>query len=219
MGNTVILLGMPGVGKSTVLHRLKSSNVHFRQFSVRLFTMQLLQGDSELGRYLRENNIVRPKAFMPDSVVEQIFAEFLKSLDAGDFLVIEGFPINHVQFHGMKRQLDRAGRQLDRVIVLDDEPDSILARIALRRVCPACELKNGAGLPVPAVAVRCPYCGGPLARRAEDDEAFFGQRCELFRQQLSFLSELLPPEKIMMIDVGKQNATEVILNWRNNNGG
>lgn len=174
MGNTVILLGMPGVGKSTVLHRLKSSNVHFRQFSVRLFTMQLLQGDSELGRYLRENNIVRPKAFMPDSVVEQIFAEFLKSLDAGDFLVIEGFPINHVQFHGMKRQLDRAGRQLDRVIVLDDEPDSILARIALRRVCPACELKNGAGLPVPAVAVRCPYCGGPLARRAEDDEAFLG---------------------------------------------
>ena len=219
MGNTVILLGMPGVGKSTVLHRLKSSNVHFRQFSVRLFTMQLLQGDSELGRYLRENNIVRPKAFMPDSVVEQIFAEFLKSLDAGDFLVIEGFPINHVQFHGMKRQLDRAGRQLDRVIVLDDEPDSILARIALRRVCPACELKNGAGLPVPAVAVRCPYCGGPLARRAEDDEALFGQRCELFRQQLSFLSELLPPEKIMMIDVGKQNATEVIQNWRNNNGG
>lgn len=105
--------------------------------------MQLLQGDSELGRYLRENNIVRPKAFMPDSVVEQIFAEFLKSLDAGDFLVIEGFPINHVQFHGMKRQLDRAGRQLDRVIVLDDEPDSILARIALRRVCPACELKMG----------------------------------------------------------------------------
>lgn len=216
MSDTVIVLGMPGVGKSTILYRLRG--LHFRQFSVRLFTQQLLRGDSELGRYLRENNIVRPRAFMPDSVVERIFAEFLKGVDAEDFLVIEGFPINHAQYLGMERQLEKVGRTLDRVIVLRDETENIRVRIAKRRICPVCEEENGAGLPIPPDALGCPYCGGPLMRRPEDEEMFFNHRCDLFLRQLAFMKDLLPQEQILTIDVGKQDVAEVIRDWRNCHG-
>ena len=134
MSETWLLLGAPGVGKSTFSYHLKQHCSHFSQFSVRLYTEQLLQKDCELGKFLRENHIVKPKSYMPNEVVEQIFGDFLRNIHRSDFLLIEGFPINRDQFEGMLRQLSSCDRKINGVLMLTDRYERILGRIKQRKV-------------------------------------------------------------------------------------
>jgi adenylate kinase family enzyme len=214
MNRTAIVLGIPGVGKSTVLYKLKGMYPKLQQFSVRLFTLQLMEGNSELGRYLRDNNIVQPGKYMPDHIVEQIFAEYMKHVLPDDLLIIEGFPVNEEQYYGMCRQFQKTNRSVDAVIVLEDDIESIQQRRKKRRICPVCEMKNGAGLPIPSEAKCCPFCGGSLTERAEDADEFFHQRCEKYKEELQFLSSVLPSEKIIRINVSKIDAAAYINTWR-----
>ena len=213
MNKTVLLLGLPAVGKSTFSSRLKQQLPEMRQFSVRLFTQQLMKTDTPLGRYLLENNIARPKEYMPDPVVEQIFAAFLDTVAQNAFLLIEGFPINREQYYGMERQLLRVGRTLDAVFVLEDDMDLIRHRQSNRKVCLACELKNGAGLPILPEHQVCPYCGGPLQRRPEDDPDFFEKRCRKFQDELAFISGHISSEYLHRITVSKADPVEYVTTW------
>lgn len=213
MNKTVILLGAPAVGKSTFSYRLRQQLPQMQQFSVRLFTQKLIESDTALGKYLRENNIARPKEYMPDPVVEQIFSAFLDTIAPDAFLLIEGFPINREQYYGMERQLSRVGRSVDAVFVLDDDMELIRRRHNARMVCPQCEIKNGAGLPIPPGQQVCPYCGGALHRRTDDDPAFFENRCRKFREELAFISGQTPPERLHHIWVSREDPVESVMKW------
>lgn len=213
MNKTVILLGAPAVGKSTFSYRLRQQLPQMQQFSVRLFTQQLMESDTALGIYLRENRIARPKEYMPDQVVEQIFSAFLDAIPPDAFLLIEGFPINREQYYGMERQLGRVGRSADAVFVLNDDMEQIRRRHSTRMICPQCELKNGAGLPIPPGQQHCPYCGGELYRRVDDDPDFFEKRCRKFREELDFISSQTPPEKMHRIQVSSTDPVEYLLSW------
>lgn len=218
MGDTIILLGMPCVGKSTFSYSLKQKMPDIRQFSVRLFTQQLMNDKTPLGLYLMEKQLVRPKEYMPDDVVEEVFSTFLKTVSLDQFLLIEGYPINETQFFGMKRQLARVRRSVAGVFILEDNLDRIWQRLQRRKICPACELKNGAGLPILLDAEACPYCGGPLSRRPEDSLDFFQERCQKFENEMRFFSRMFPENMIHHINVSTESPLAVLDDWLRKRG-
>ena len=213
MSETWLLLGAPGVGKSTFSHMLRERCTNLRQFSVRLFTACLLAGDSELGNYLREHEIVKPKVHMPDEVVEQVFAEFLKTVSDSHFLLIEGYPINHTQFLGMMRQLEGVGRGIDGVLILTDTYERIRSRVENRRICPHCEQESGGGVPIPAGAAVCPFCARPLIRRAEDDPEFFQIRYQMVLEEKERICRWFPHEIIQETDAFSDSCSALLKEW------
>lgn len=213
MNETWLLLGAPGVGKSTFSHSLRQRCANLQQFSVRLFTARLLEEDSELGHYLRDHEIVKPRVHMPDAVVEQIFAEFLKTVSERHFLIIEGYPINHVQFLGMLRQLANAGRRIEGILILVDAYERIRSRVESRRICPHCEQKSGGGVPVLADAKICPFCGGALIKRAEDDPEFFQVRYRMFLEEKERICQWFPKEVIHIVNIDSCSYSELIQEW------
>jgi len=213
MGESWLLLGAPGVGKSTFSFELKQRVQNLKLFSVRLYTYQLLERDCPLGRYLRENNLVKPKVYMPDKIVEEIFCSFLEECLQDDFLLIEGFPTNKAQFEGMIRQLTRADRAVDGVLVLEDSLEHIQERVKKRRICGACEKKNGAGLPIPPNAEECPFCGGPLTLRPEDDPDFFRMRFQLFLEELERIHRWFPDDRIHTVQFSPKTLEKTVQYW------
>lgn len=213
MGESWLLLGAPGVGKSTFSYNLKAKCSNVKQFSVRLHTENILSKRNELGRYLIENNIVQPKKHMPNPVVELIFSDYLDSVNESDFLLIEGFPINDEQFYGMLRQLQSHNRVVDGILILEDSYEAILERIKKRRVCIACEKKNGGGIPIPSGRETCPFCGGKLSKRPEDDIDFFNVRYKMFLDEKKNICKWFDSKIIHEINVSSTPLSSLCKEW------
>ena len=217
MSESWLLLGAPGVGKSTFSFELKNSCENVNRFSVRLHTEKILEKKNELARFLIDNQIVQPKKHMPDFVVEQIFEDFLQSVGESDFLLIEGFPINDAQFRGMMRQLKKYNRKIDGVLILEDSYDAILNRIVNRRVCIACEKSAGGGIPISASMDRCPFCGGTLTKRPEDDIDFFKVRYEMYLEEKKRICSWFDQTMIHEVDVSSDEIDTLREEWKRRN--
>ena len=215
MGESWLLLGAPGVGKSTFSYNLKKQARSIKQFSVRLYTEKVLEKKNELANYLIENHIVQPKKYMPDDVVERIFADFLSTTQKTDFLLIEGYPINDEQFKGLIYQLKQYERTINGILILEDFYDDILMRIKNRQVCMMCEKKSGGGIPIPSSAERCPFCGGLLTKRPEDDVDFFNIRYKMYLSEKKNICQWFAPEIIHEVFI-KPDEIEILSKiWSN----
>ena len=214
MNESWLLLGAPGVGKSTFSFKLKNSCECVKRFSVRLHTEKIFEKNNALARYLIDNQIVQPKKHMPDFVVEQIFEDYLQSVGESDFLLIEGFPINDIQFQGMMRQLKKHNRRIEGVLILEDSYDAILERIINRRVCMACEKSEGGGIPILAGIDRCPFCGGTLVKRPEDDIDFFKVRYEMYLEEKKRICDWFNQKIIHEVVVNADEIDKLCEEWK-----
>ena len=202
------------MGKSTFSFELKNSCECVNRFSVRLHTEKILEKKNALARYLNDNQIVQPKKHMPDFVVEQIFEDFLQSVGESDFLLIEGFPINDAQFRGMMRQLKNYNRKIDGVLILEDSYDAILKRIVNRRVCMACEKRVGGGIPISTSMDQCPFCGGTLTKRPEDEIDFFKVRYEMYLEEKKRICSWFDQTMIHEVDVNSYEIDMLCEEWK-----
>lgn len=215
MNESWLLLGAPGVGKSTFSYKLKKKCCHLKQFSVRLHTEKVLEKGNDLARYLIENQCVQPQRHMPDFVVEQIFADFLSDIGESDFLLIEGYPINDEQFRGVLHQLEVYQRKIDGVLILEDSYDEIVKRIKNRRVCMFCEKKAGGGIPISVGINHCPICGGVLSKRPEDDIDFFKVRYEMYLAEKKNIYRWINHEVIHEITINLNEVELLCDEWKN----
>lgn len=200
MGQTWLLIGAPAAGKSTFSYNLKSRCKGIKQFSVRLHTQKLILEHDSLGQFIEKKGYIEKKEFIPDSVVGEVFDDFVKRLSDDDFLLIEGFPINNNQFRFMTDSLDYVKRKVDGIIIVQTDVNVLKERILLRKVCRKCELKNTGGVPIPQNANKCPYCGGILEKRIDDNLETFEKRYELFVREKENLLKWMPNEKVVLVD-------------------
>jgi adenylate kinase len=179
MSRTIAIMGPPGAGKSALSLELARRFAAHARFAVRLLAQRLSQKDSELGRAL-----VRSRArFLPDSLVEEIFAHFLASVQPADLVVLEGFPINSAQLEIAHRRLASIGRRIDLFVHLSAPREVLQRRVSERQVCPACEAAAASGVPSEAGATHCARCGGALVRRRDDRGTHFASRMALYRAE------------------------------------
>jgi adenylate kinase len=158
----VVLIGPPGCGKGTQAVRLAE-----RYGIPHISTGEILRGavraGSELGRQVAD--ILVKGSLVSDDLMTDLVRERLAQPDTARGFVLDGFPRTAVQ----SRALDEMMSPAPMVVMLIDVADAeIVRRMGTRRVCDACRLTQSVSVAHPD-SEPCPYCGGNLVRRPDDE--------------------------------------------------
>jgi adenylate kinase len=178
-GARLIVLGKQGAGKGTQAVRLSRHFVVPHISTGDTFRAAVRSG-SEFGQ--------RAKAFLdagdlvPDEVVIGMVAERLELRDTAQRgFILDGFPRTVQQAEALAEMLTPV--QLDLVINLDIDTETVLVRLAGRRVCGDCGANYSVVENPPRVRGLCDTCGGEVIQRADDTEAAIRRRLELYESQ------------------------------------
>lgn len=181
----IILFGPPGVGKGTQA-KLLVEEFHSAHISTGDLLREAVKNKTDLGvkakTYMDAGNLV------PDEVVIGLIEEVLKSDEAHENFILDGFPRTLPQAAALDQLFNKLGITLDSVISLDVNHDEIINRLDQRRQCRSCGriyniVRIGADLKL------CPQCGGELYQRDDDKPGPVRRRLDVYLQQTRPLIE------------------------------
>jgi adenylate kinase len=195
-GVRLVLLGKPGAGKGTQA-ALLSAHYGVEHLSTGdVFRSAVAQGTPvglEVKHYLDTGELV------PDEIVIRVVDEhFAAGGPLEDGFILDGFPRTLVQAEELEQVLD--GHPLDLVLDIEVPTETILDRIAGRRVCADC----GATYHVsnrPKVNWTCDVCQGEVVQRDDDTEAAVANRLEVYaRQTVPIIDFYVQLGKLVVVD-------------------
>jgi adenylate kinase len=174
----LILLGPPGAGKGTQAGRLQ------QDFSVPYIgTGDLLRehraDGTELGQQAGE--YMERGELVPDSLVVAMILDKVES-EGDDGFLLDGFPRNVVQADALAEALERRGRRLSAVLLIDVPDDLLVRRLSGRRQCREGHVYHLETDP-PKHEGRCDQDGLPLFQREDDQEDTIRRRLETYHDQ------------------------------------
>jgi len=176
-GPRLVLLGKQGAGKGTQAARLAE---HFD--IAHLATGDMLRAAAAAGTAvgLEAERYMDAGELVSDEIVFGVVEENVTGNELTDGFVLDGFPRTESQAVELERVLD--GRPLDVVVNLDVSTESVLDRIAGRRVCEGCGATYHVNMP-PKDDWSCDVCGGKVVQRSDDTEEAVMRRLELYDQE------------------------------------
>ncbi|MDP6351310.1 MAG: adenylate kinase [Alphaproteobacteria bacterium] len=177
----LILFGPPGCGKGT-----QAELVQARHGLAHLSTGDMLRAavaaGSEIGQ--RAKAIMDAGDLVPDAVVIGIIAERIAQPECAAGFVLDGFPRTVAQAEALDRLLDELGIGIDRVIEMQVDDDSLVARITGRFACARCGAGYNDSFKPTRAPGRCDNCGGAeFVRRQDDTEETVRARLANYHRQ------------------------------------
>jgi adenylate kinase len=159
----VVLVGPPGCGKGTQAVRL-ADRYGIPHISTGEILRAAVRDGSELGRQVAD--ILTKGSLVSDDLMTDLVRARLQESDVTPGFVLDGFPRTLGQCHALDEML--GNRPM--MVVLIDVPDAeIVRRMGTRRVCDACRLTQSVADAFHPDSEPCPYCGGNLVRRPDDE--------------------------------------------------
>ncbi|HYN98167.1 MAG TPA: adenylate kinase [Actinomycetota bacterium] len=183
----IVLLGPPGAGKGTQASRL-AERMGIPHIATGDMFRQAAAEETEAGRRIRK--IMESGELIPDGLTNELVRDRLARADAQNGFILDGYPRNVEQAYTLDSILDDLGTKIDLVIKFMVRGSDIVARLAGRRVCPACRTVYHMDTHPPKVDELCDNEGVPLIRRDDDLEETTLRRLEVYGQQTRPLYEL-----------------------------
>lgn len=181
----LLLVGPVGAGKGTQAAALSAELGLVHLASGDLFR-QALRGGTPLGEqarvYMERGDLV------PDEITIDMFMDELARPAALRGAILDGFPRTVAQAQALDATLARRGERIERVISIEVPVEELVARVAGRRVCPACGTPYHVVSDPPRVEGRCDRDGAALEQR--DDDRPEVVRARLAKQVLPMLEVL-----------------------------
>jgi adenylate kinase len=181
----IVLLGAPGSGKGTQAQRLQSKYSVPQVSSGDLLRDAVARG-TELG--LKAKAVMDTGQLVSDDIVLGLIRDRLSRPDATKGFILDGFPRNIKQADSLNALLDDLDQPLDAVLLLDVRRETLMQRLAGRRICPKCGSVYNVHT-LPEGTTTCANDGTELYQRADDKEEVIGKRLEVYEQQTRPLVE------------------------------
>jgi adenylate kinase len=181
----IVLLGAPGSGKGTQAQRLQSKYSVPQVSSGDLLRDAVARG-TELG--MKAKAVMDAGQLVSDDIVLGLIRDRLSRPDATKGFILDGFPRNIKQADSLNALLEELEQPLDAVLLLDVRHETLMQRLAGRRICPKCGSVYNVHT-LPAGTTTCANDGTELYQRADDKEEVIGKRLEVYEQQTRPLVE------------------------------
>jgi adenylate kinase len=200
----IVLLGAPGSGKGTQAQRLQAKYGVPQISSGDLLRDAVARG-TELG--LKAKAVMDAGQLVSDDIVLGLIRDRLNRPDAANGFILDGFPRNKDQANSLNTLLDELGQPLDAVLLLEVRRETLMQRLAGRRICRKCgtvyniHTLNG--------ATNCPKDGTELYQRPDDKEDVIAKRLEVYEQQTQPLVEHYTKLGLLRAIAGEGELEEV----------
>jgi adenylate kinase len=175
-----VLLGPPGSGKGTQATRLAD-----RLSIPHISTGDILRGAVKAGTPLGQqvSGIMAAGGLVGDDLVTDLVRDRLYEPDIARGFILDGYPRTRAQAEA----LDTMRPPESFVVALIQVPDdAIVKRMSSRRVCDSCGLTQSVSPDSRNGEEDCPYCGGDLIVRPDDNP-------DTVRRRLATYAEVATP--------------------------
>ena len=159
-----------------------------------------IQSYTPLGQRAKE--FIDKGQLVPDQLVFDLLGERLQQPDTERGFLLDGFPRTVPQGKVLDEMLSKAGKKLDRVLVLDAPEEELVRRISGRRTCESCQATYHVDSKPSKVPGVCDRCGGVLIQRSDDSEQIIRNRLREFSAKTKPVLDYFVAEKwpVQMID-------------------
>jgi adenylate kinase len=201
----IVLLGAPGSGKGTQAQRLQAKYGAPQASSGDLLRDAVARG-TELGQ--KAKAVMEAGQLVSDDIVLGLIRERLSRPDAAQGFILDGFPRNIEQARALSDLLDDLGQPLDAVLLLDVRNETLMKRLAGRRICPRCGTVYNVHSMAPGAAT-CARDGAELYQRPDDKEEVIGKRLEVYDRQTRPLIEHYTAQGLLRVVAGEGELDDV----------
>lgn len=154
----IIFLGPPGSGKGTHAQQI-SEAMGIPRLSTGDMLRENMKSGTTLG--LEAKRYVESGQLVPDALVIEMLKERLTQDDCAQGVIFDGFPRTQPQAEALEEVVS-----IDAVVNLEIPDESIVKRMAGRRVCPACGFTSHTSWL--DGRTDCGQCGAELTMRDDD---------------------------------------------------
>ena len=180
----LIFLGPPGAGKGTQAKRL-IDRFKIPQLSTGDILRKAVADGTSLGKQAK--TLMDAGKLVPDPIVNGIVEECLASAVCAQGFLLDGFPRTVPQAEALDEMLQRRGRKIDHVILLQVPLKVLLDRLAGRQVCPKCQTSYGRNSPPKKPGI-CDKDGEKLEVRPDDQPERVQQRLQEYESKTALLT-------------------------------
>jgi adenylate kinase len=180
----IIFLGPPGAGKGTQAKRL-ISRFRIPQLSTGDILRKAVADGTPLGK--KAKALMDAGKLVPDEIVNGIVDEALAAPEVSKGFLLDGFPRTVPQAVALDEMLQRRGRKIDHVILLEVPTDVLVDRLSGRQTCPKCQTPYGKDSPPKKPGI-CDKDGEKLIVRPDDQPERVRQRMKEYETKTALLT-------------------------------
>jgi len=199
----VVLIGPPGCGKGTQAVRL-AERYQIPHISTGEILRSAVRAGSELGRQVAET--LTKGSLVSDDLMADLVRAHLAESDPARGFVLDGFPRTAGQARALDDQLGPAVMLVILIQVADAE---IVRRMGTRRVCDSCRLTQSVADAFHPDSEPCPYCGGNLVRRPDDEPETVRHRLATYAEYATPVIEHYKTRRTFAVVDGLQHSDKV----------
>lgn len=197
----IILLGAPGSGKGTQAEFIEKY-LSVRSISTGNIIRSELKSGTKLG--LEAKSYIEKGLLLPDEIVINMVKETVTKPEYKNGFILDGFPRTIAQAEA----LGRLNVNIDKVIDIEVDDQSIINRLSERRVCENCGASYHLENKKPEKPGTCDKCHSTLIQRKDDQVETIKERLKIYHEQTEPLKEYYKREGKLVEIEGNKSVEE-----------
>ena len=201
----LILLGAPGACKGTQAAFL-AEKFNVPHISTGDIFRSNIKNKTELG--LKANDYIDKGMLVPDELTISIIKDRLNKDDCENGFLLDGFPRTIPQAEYLDTMLKEMGVELDNVLNIYVDDETIIKRMSGRRVCPVCGATYHVVFNPTKEKDTCDSCKSNVVQREDDKEETVIKRLSTYHDQTEPLIEYYKKSGKLVTAFGKDAISE-----------
>lgn len=167
MAMNLMLMGLPGAGKGTQAERIVDE-YKIPHISTGDIFRAAMKNETPMG--LEAKKYINKGELVPDEVTKGIVKERLTQDDTNVGFLLDGFPRNMAQAEALTEMGKELGKELNGVINIHVDPESLMERLTGRYICRNCGATYHKVFNPTKVEGTCDRCGEHEFYQRDDDK-------------------------------------------------